>query len=163
MIYKYGLINHFDKINSYLTILFDDLDESIVPEQDEDVLIYTKNHKIMRIDIFRLNKYVKIKIRGLITLPNYELIAILNGYLGKYGCLLASKNNSGFYFAKENDKIIVKVKKDTLTACGKFVKEDRVATNYDLDILDNNESIRVDDWDDTIDKIGQDIFQMEEK
>ena len=84
MISKYGLINHFDKINAYLSIIFDDVPKNLLPKQDEDLLIYEKDGKIYRIDIFNLKKYVKIRFHGLITLPNYELIAILNGYLGKY-------------------------------------------------------------------------------
>ena len=79
MISKYGLINHYDKINAYLSIVFDDLPKGLLPKQDDDLLIYEKEDIIYRIDIFNLKKYVKIKFKGLITLPNYELIAILNG------------------------------------------------------------------------------------
>lgn len=163
MINKYGLINHFDKTNAYLTILFDDLDNSIIPQQDEDILLYFKDEKIVRVDIFRLNKYVKIKFKGLIALPNFELIAILNGYLGKYNYLLANKDYSGFYFAYEDNKMLVKVKKDTLIADGTFVKEERVATHYDLDVSYDKESIVLDNSDNQEDLINRDIFQMEEK
>ena len=49
MIYKYGLINHFEKINAYLSIILLDGHENIVPSQDEDMLVYEKNgQKITR-------------------------------------------------------------------------------------------------------------------
>ena len=162
MINKYGLINHFDKINAYLSIVFDELPKGLLPKQDEDLLIYEKEEKIYRIDIFNLKKYVKIKIKGLITLPNYELIAILNGYLGKYDIMLMSKPNSGFIIVKDNDVYKVKVLKDTLTSDGTFVKEDRYATYQDLDLNEPNEIIIL-DKDEISDKdINKDFFQMEE-
>lgn len=163
MIYKYGLINHFEKINAYLSIILLDGHENIIPSQDEDMLVYEKDGAIYRIDIYNLKKYVKVKFQGLIYLPNYELIAILNGYLGKYNIMLSSKDESGFYIDKEDDHYIVKVKKDTLTADGTFVKEDRIATNKDLDINENDESIILDKEDVNINDIGKDFFQMEEK
>ena len=116
MIAKYGLINHFEKINAYLSIILDEMPNNISPKQDEDLLIYEKNKKIYRIDIFNLKKYVKIRIQGLVYLPNYELIAILNGYLGKYDIMLMSKSESGFYIVKDEDSYKVKVKIDTLVA-----------------------------------------------
>ena len=163
MIYKYGLINHFEKINAYLSIVLDEVPNGLLPKQDEDLLIYEKGGKIYRIDIFNLKKYVKVKFQGLIYLPNYELIAILNGYLGKYDIMLSSKSESGFYIDKEDNHYIVKVKKDTLTANGEFVKEDRIASNQDLDINDSNEPINLDDEELTDKDIGKDLFQMEEK
>ena len=163
MIYKYGLINHFEKINAYLSIILLDGHENIIPSQDEDMLVYEKDGAIYRIDIYNLKKYVKVKFQGLIYLSNYELIAILNGYLGKYNIMLSSKDESGFYIDKEDDHYIVKVKKDTLTADGTFVKKDRVATNKDLDINENDESIILDKEDVNINDIGKDFFQMEEK
>ena len=161
MIAKYGLINHFDKINAYLSVVFDEQPKSLLPKQDGDLLIYEKNGKIYRIDIFNLKKYVKIRIKGLITLPNYELIAILNGYLGKYDIMLLSKDESGFYIAKEDDTYIVKVRKDTLTADGTFVKEDRVATYKDLDVEEEDNKIVLDEVND--DDLNKDFFQMEER
>ena len=161
MIAKYGLINHFDKINAYLSVVFDEQPKSLLPKQDGDLLIYEKNGKIYRIDIFNLKKYVKIRIKGLITLPNYELIAILNGYLGKYDIMLLSKDESGFYIAKEDDTYVVKVRKDTLTADGSFVKEDRVATYKDLDIEEEDNKIVLDEVND--DDLNKDFFQMEER
>ena len=163
MIYKYGLINHFEKINAYLSIILLDGHQDIIPSQDEDMLVYEKDGKIYRIDIFNLKKYVKVKFQGLIYLPNYELIAILNGYLGKYNIMLSSKDESGFYIAKEDNHYIVKVKKDTLTANGTFVNEDRLATNKDLDINENDEVINLDDEEINDKDLGKDIFQMEEK
>ena len=162
MIYKYGLINHFEKINAYLSIILEEVPHNLLPKQDEDLLIYEKNGHIYRIDIFNLKKYVKVKFQGLIYLPNYELIAILNGYLGKYDIMLASKNESGFYIDKEDGHYLVKVKKDTLVASGAFVKEDRVATAKDLDINEKDEPIYLDDEVDERD-LGKDFFQMEEK
>ena len=162
MIAKYGLINHFDKINAYLSIVFDELPNGLLPKQDEDLLIYEKAGKIFRIDIFNLKKYVKIKFKGLISLPNYELIAILNGYLGKYDIMLMSKGNSGFIITKDNDTYKVKVLKDTLIADGSFIKEDRFATYQDLDINEPNEEIVLNN-DEVSDKdIDKDFFQMEE-
>ena len=163
MIYKYGLINHFEKINAYLSIILLDGHQNIIPSQDEDMLVYEKDGKIYRIDIFNLKKYVKVKFQGLIYLPNYELIAILNGYLGKYNIMLSSKDESGFYIDKVDNHYIVKVKKDTLVANGTFVKEDRIATNKDLDINENDEVINLDDEEITDKDLGKDIFQMEEK
>ena len=163
MIRKYGLINHFDKVNAYLSIIFDELPKNLLPKQDDDLLIYEKDEQIYRIDIFNLKKYVKIKFKGLITLPNYELIAILNGYLGKYDIMLASKNESGFYIVKDNDTYKVKVKKDTLIADGTFVKEDRYATYQDLDINEENEIIVLNDEELSDDDINKDFFQMEER
>lgn len=163
MIAKYGLFNHHDKTSAFLSVLFDDIDDSLIPEQDDDVLIYTKNNNIVRIDIFRIAKFVKIKFKGLVVLPNSELIAIINGYLGKYGYMLANKNHSGFYFAKESDQYVIKVKKDTLTADGKFVRADRIATEYDLDAQENQEPLEVEKDYQQDAFIGQDIFQMEEK
>ena len=163
MIYKYGLINHFEKINAYLSIILLDGHENIVPSQDEDMLVYEKDNQIYRIDIFNLKKYVKVKFQGLIYLPNYELIAILNGYLGKYNIMLSSKDESGFYIDKLDNHYIVKVKKDTLTAGGTFVKEDRIARNDDLDINENDEIINLDDEEITDKDLGKDIFQMEER
>ena len=162
MIYKYGLINHFEKINAYLSIVLEEVPHNLLPKQDEDLLIYEKNGHIYRIDIFNLKKYVKVKFQGLIYLPNYELIAILNGYLGKYDIMLASKNESGFYIDKEDGHYLVKVKKDTLVASGAFVKEDRVATAKDLDINEKDEPIYLDDEVDERD-LGKDFFQMEER
>ena len=162
MIAKYGLINHFDKINAYLSVIFDELPNNLLPKQDGDLLIYEKNDRIYRIDIFNLKKYVKIKFKGLITLPNYELIAILNGYLGKYDIMLLSKDESGFYIAKENNIYKVKVRKDTLVADGSFVKEDRVATFKDLDINEEEKEIVLDD-EITDDDLNKDFFQMEER
>ena len=129
MISKYGLINHFDKINAYLSIIFDD----------------------------------EIRFHGLITLPNYELIAILNGYLGKYDIMLMSKSDSGFFIIKDNDTYKVKVTKDTLTADGKFVKEDRYATYQDLDESEPNEEIVLNNDDVNDNDINKDFFQMEER
>lgn len=163
MIYKYGLINHFEKINAYLSIILLDDHQNIVPSQDEDMLVYEKEGKIYRIDIFNLKKYVKVKFQGLIYLPNYELIAILNGYLGKYNIMLSSKDESGFYIAKENNHYIVKVKKDTLISDGSFVKEDRTATAKDLDVNEKDEIINLDDEDIDDRDLGKDFFQMEEK
>ena len=162
MIAKYGLINHFDKINAYLSVIFDELPKNLLPKQDGDLLIYEKNDKIYRIDIFNLKKYVKIKFKGLITLPNYELIAILNGYLGKYDIMLLSKDESGFYIAKDEGVYKVKVVKDTLIADGTFVKEDRYATYKDLDVEEEDKEIILEDEisDDDLDK---DFFQMEER
>ena len=162
MISKYGLINHYDKINAYLSIVFDDLPKGLLPKQDDDLLIYEKEDKIYRIDIFNLKKYVKIKFKGLITLPNYELIAILNGYLGKYDIMLLSKDESGFYIAKDEGVYKVKVRKDTLIADGTFVKEDRFATYKDLDVEEEDKEIILEDEisDDDLDK---DFFQMEER
>ena len=163
MIYKYGLINHFEKINAYLSIILLDGHENIIPSQDEDMLVYEKDHKIYRIDIFNLKKYVKVKFQGLIYLPNYELIAILNGYLGKYNIMLSSKDESGFYIDKIDNHYVVKVKKDTLISNGTFVKEDRVATAKDLDINEKDEIINLDDEDIDDRDLGKDFFQMEEK
>lgn len=163
MIKKYGLINHYEKVNAYLSIILSDEHQNIMPSQDEDLLIYEKDGAIHRIDIFNLKKYVKIRIQGLIPLPNYELIAILNGYLGKYGVLLSNKDESGFYIDKLDNHYIVKVKKDTLTADGSFVKEDRIATNYDLDINESKENINLDDEEINKKDIGKDFFQMEER
>jgi len=163
MIYKYGLINHFEKINAYLSIILLDDHQNIVPSQDEDMLVYEKEGKIYRIDIFNLKKYVKVKFQGLIYLPNYELIAILNGYLGKYNIMLSSKDESGFYIDKEDNHYIAKVKKDTLISNGTFVKEDRVATAKDLDINEKDEIINLDDEEINDKDLGKDFFQMEEK
>ena len=163
MIYKYGLINHYEKINAYLSIILLDDHEKVSPSQDEDMLVYEKNGQIYRVDIFNLKKYVKIRIQGLIALPNYELIAILNGYLGKYGVLLANKDESGFYIDKENNHYIVKVKKDTLLANGQFVKEERTANNNDLDVNEDNKPIDLDDEPIDDRDIGKDFFQMEER
>ena len=163
MIRKYGLINHYEKINAYLSIILSDAYQDILPSQDEDLLIYEKNNEIYRIDIFNLKKYVKIRIQGLIALPNYELIAILNGYLGKYGVLLTNKEESGFYIDKIDNHFVVKVKKDTLLADGTFVKEERIATYYDLDINDKKELINLDDEQIDESDIGKDFFQMEER
>ena len=162
MINKYGLINHFDKINAYLSIVFDDVPEGLLPKQDDDLLIYEGEDKIYRIDIFNLKKYVKIKFKGLITLPNYELIAILNGYLGKYDIMLMAKPDSGFYIVKDNDIYKVKVRKDTLIADGTFVKEDRVATFKDLDINEEEKEIVLED-EINDDDLNKDFFQMEER
>ena len=163
MISKYGLINHFEKVNAYLSIILDEVPNNLLPKQDEDLLIYEKNGKIYRIDIYNLKKYVKIRIQGLVCLPNYELIAILNGYLGKYDVMLLSKKESGFYIVKDNNQYKVMVKKDTLVASGKFVKEDRFATYQDLDINDKNEEIILSN--DEVDEsdINKDFFQMEER
>ena len=163
MISKYGLINHFEKVNAYLSIILDETPNNLLPKQDEDLLIYEKNGKIYRIDIYNLKKYVKIRIQGLVCLPNYELIAILNGYLGKYDVMLLSKKESGFYIVKDNNQYKVVVKKDTLVASGKFVKEDRFATYQDLDINDKNEEIILSN--DEVDEsdIDKDFFQMEER
>ena len=163
MIKKYGLINHYEKINAYLSIILSDANQEILPSQDEDLLIYEKNNEIYRIDIFNLKKYVKIRIQGLIALPNYELVAILNGYLGKYGVLLANKEESGFYIDRVDNHFIVKVKKDTLLADGTFTKEERIATYYDLDTNDKKEPINLDDEQIDDSDIGKDFFQMEER
>ena len=163
MIAKYGLINHFEKINSYLSIILDELPNNLLPKQDEDLLIYEKNGKIYRIDIYNLKKYVKIKIQGLVCLPNYELIAILNGYLGKYDIMLLSKNESGFYIVEDNNEYKVKVKKDTLIASGEFVKEERFAVYKDLDINDKDEEIVLSKDEVNESDIGKDFFQMEEQ
>ena len=163
MISKYGLINHYDKINAYLSIVFDDLPKGLLPKQDDDLLIYEKEDKIYRIDIFNLKKYVKIKFKGLITLPNYELIAILNGYLGKYDIMLMAKPDSGFYIVKDNDTYKVKVSKDTLISNGTFVKEDRYATYQDLDNNEPNEIIILNNDEVNEEDINKDFFQMEER
>ena len=163
MIRKYGLINHYEKINAYLSIVLDELPNNLLPKQDEDLLIYEKDGRIYRIDIYNLKKYVKIRIQGLITLPNYELIAILNGYLGKYDVMLASKDESSFEIVKDNDTYKVKVKKDTLVADGSFVKEDRYATYKDLDINDKDEQIVLNNEEVSDDDLNKDFFQMEER
>lgn len=163
MIKKYGLINHFEKINAYLSIIFDEMPNNLLPKQDEDLLIYEKDNRIYRIDIYNLKKYVKIRIQGLIYLPNYELIAILNGYLGKYDIMLLSKDESGFYIVKEGDSYKVKVKKDTLVSSGEFVRQDRFATYKDLDINDKDEDIVLDQEEVSDDDINKDFFQMEER
>ena len=163
MISKYGLINHFEKINAYLSVVFDEVPNNLLPKQDEDLLIYEKNGHIYRIDIFNLKKYVKIRIQGLVYLPNYELIAILNGYLGKYDIMLMSKSNSGFSIIKNDKGYFVKVAKDTLIADGTFIKEDRLATYHDLDISEKEEEIILSNDEVSKDDIGKDFFQMEER
>lgn len=163
MISRYGLINHFDKINAYLSVVFDETPKNLLPKQDDNLLIYEKNKHIYRIDIFDLKKYVKIKFKGLITLPNYELIAILNSYLGRYDIMLMSKSESGFYIVKDEGTYKVKVKKDTLVADGSFVKEDRFATYQDLDVDEPNEIIVLNDEEVTDEDINKDFFQMEER
>ena len=163
MINKYGLINHFEKINAYLSIVLDEMPNNLLPKQDEDLLIYEKDGHIYRIDIYNLKKYVKIRIQGLVCLPNYELIAILNGYLGKYDVMLLSKKESGFYIVKNNNEYKVMVKKDTLVASGKFVKVDRFATYQDLDINDKNEEIILSKDEVNEDDVNKDFFQMEER
>ena len=163
MIKKYGLINHFEKINAYLSIIFDEMPNNLLPKQDEDLLIYEKDDRIYRIDIYNLKKYVKIRIQGLIYLPNYELIAILNGYLGKYDIMLLSKDESGFYIVKEGDSYKVKVKKDTLVSSGEFVRQDRFATYKDLDINDEDKDIVLDKSEVNDSDINKDFFQMEER
>ena len=163
MIYKYGLINHYEKINAYLSVILLDGHQNIIPSQDEDVLIYEKDNNIYRFDIFNIKKYVKIRIQGLIALPNYELIAILNGYLGKYGVLLSNKEESGFVIDRIDNHYVVKVKRDTLLASGEFVKEDRIATYNDLDINEKEENINLDDEDINDKDLGKDFFQMEER
>ena len=163
MIYKYGLINHFEKINAYLSIILLDGHEKVSPSQDEDMLVYEKGDQIYRVDIFNLKKYVKIRIQGLIALPNYELIAILNGYLGKYGVMLANKDESGFYIDKVDNHYVVKVKKDTLLANGQFAKEERIANNNDLDINEDSKPIDLDNEPIDDRDIGKDFFQMEER
>ena len=55
------------------------------------------------------------------------------------------------------------MKKDTLLASGEFVKEERVATNNDLDINENKENILLDDEEINDKDIGKDFFQMEER
>ena len=55
------------------------------------------------------------------------------------------------------------VKKDTLVASGKFVKEDRFATYQDLDINDKNEEIILSNDEVNEDDINKDFFQMEEQ
>ena len=163
MIKKYGLINHFEKINAYLSIIFEDGHQDIEPKQDEDLLIYERDSHIYRIDIYNLKKYVKIRIQGLISLPNYELIAILNGYLGKYDIMLMSKGESGFTIVKDGENYKVNVKKDTLIADGSFVKEDRLATYHDLDLNEENKVIVLTKDEVNDDDIGKDFFQMEER
>ena len=151
MISKYGLINHFEKINAYLSVIFDEVPNNLLPKQDEDLLIYEKNGHIYRIDIFNLKKYVKIRIQGLVYLPNYELIAILNGYLGKYDIMLSSKSESGFIIVEDKGVYKVKVKKDTLVASGL------------LDINDKNEEIILDSNEVEEKDLNKDFFQMEER
>ena len=163
MVKKYGLINHFEKIYAYLSIIFEDGSNNIEPKQDEDLLIYEKDGKIYRIDIYNLKKYVKIRIQGLITLPNYELIAILNGYLGKYDIMLMSKSDSGFSIIKNDKGYFVKVKKDTLVADGSFIKSDRLATYHDLDINEKEEEIKLSNDEVNEDDVDKDFFQMEER
>ena len=163
MIYKYGLINHYEKINAYLSIILLDDHEKVSPSQDEDMLVYEKNGQIYRVDIFNLKKYVKIRIQGLIALPNYELIAILNGYLGKYDIMLMSKPDSGFFIEKDNDVYKVKVTKDTLISNGSFVKDDRFATYQDLDENEPNEEIILNNDEVSEQDINKDFFQMEER
>ena len=163
MISKYGLINHFEKINAYLSIILDEMPNNLLPKQDEDLLIYEKDGHIYRIDIYNLKKYVKIRIQGLIYLPNYELIAILNGYLGKYDVMLLSKNESGFFIVKDEENYKVKVKKDTLVSSGQFVKQERFATYQDLDINDKNEEIILNKDEVNDEDINKDFFQMEER
>ena len=77
--------------------------------------------------------------------------------------MLLSKKESGFYIVKDNNQYKVMVKKDTLVASGKFVKEDRFATYQDLDINDKNEEIILSN--DEVDEsdINKDFFQMEER
>ena len=106
---------------------------------------------------------MKIRFHGLITLPNYELIAILNGYLGKYDIMLMSKGDSGFFIEKDKDVYKVKVVKDTLTANGSFVKEDRYATYQDLDENEPNEEIILNNDEVSEQDINKDFFQMEER
>ena len=147
----------------YLSIIFEDGSNNIEPKQDEDLLIYEKDGKIYRIDIYNLKKYVKIRIQGLITLPNYELIAILNGYLGKYDIMLMSKSDSGFSIIKNDKGYFVKVKKDTLVADGSFIKSDRLATYHDLDINEKEEEIKLSNDEVNEDDVDKDFFQMEER
>lgn len=163
MIYQYGLIHHYEKINAYLSIIFLDGHQDITPTQDDDCLIYQKDNQIYRIDIFNLKKYIKIRIQGLIVLPNYEFIAILNGYLGKYGILLAAKEDSGFFIDKVNNQYVVKVAANTLLANGTFVKEERIAKNSDLYINENDDLINLDSNQVNEKDLGKDFFQMEEK
>lgn len=163
MISKYGLINHFEKINAYLSVILDEMPNGVQIKQDEDLLIYEKDGRIYRLDIFNLKKYVKIRIQGLIYLPNYELIAILNSYLGKYDIMLMSKDESGFFIVKDEDNYRVKVKKDTLLANGEFVKEERFVTYQDLDINEPNETILLTNDEASDEDINKDFFQMEER
>ena len=76
--------------------------------------------------------------------------------------MLLSKDESGFYIAKEDNIYKVKVRKDTLVADGSFVKEDRVATFKDLDINEEEKEIVLDD-EINDDDLNKDFFQMEER
>ena len=160
MIKEYGLYYTYSKDKDTLEILFSDGDFTSTKSYEDIDIFYNKND-IVKINIYGIKKYVKIRINGLIYLPSSEFLSLINGYIGKFGLMLADKNNSGFFIDKKDDYFIIKAKKGTFFPDKTCLKEDKICTYKDLSISESNSILRIEEG--LFDKdIGKDFFAMEE-
>ena len=160
MIKQYGLFYTFSKDKDILEILFSDktFDNK---KSYEDVDIFYLENEIVKIAIYGIKKYVKIRINGLIYLPSSEFLSLINGYIGKYDLMLGDKDNSGFLIDKKDNYFIIKAIKGTFLPDKSCLKEDKICSYKDLSISESESILRIDEGL-TDEDIGKDFFAMEE-
>ena len=161
MITKYGLYHKHYKNDDVLIVFLDDINPNREKNIGDLVVFYSEND-IVRVEIHNFQKYVKIRMDGLIYLPSSDLLAIVNGYLSQVDIMLAYKSESGFEIAKENNHFVVKAKKDTLLGTFKFAKEGHICTNQDLEYENNEDEILYIDDEVNDCNVGQDFFKGEQ-
>lgn len=159
MISKYGLIYSYAKNDDTLEVYFSD-EEIVNNKRENDVELFYGNSGIVKANIYRIKKYIKIRINGLIYYPSEEFVALINGYLGPFDLMLSSKCKSGFEIAKKDNKYIVIAKNGTLLPNKKFVNEDKICTFKDLSISESESELIIEEGLKDED-IGKDFFDME--
>jgi len=160
MIKNYGLYYTYSKENDLLEILLSDKEFDDKKSYKDVDIFYAKNEPV-KIHVFGIKKYVKIRINGLIYFPSSELLSLINGYIGHYDLMLADKDDSGFVIDKIDNYFVVKAKKGTFFPDKTVIKEDKICTYKDLSISDSDSTLRIDEG--LIDEdIGKDFFAMEE-
>ena len=161
MIAKYGLYHKHYKNDDVLIVFLSD--ENANKEKNiGDLVVFYHENDIVRVEIHNFQKYVKIRMDGLIYLPSSELLAIINGYLSEVDIMLAYKDESGFVIDKLDGRFIVRAKPDTLLGTFKFAGKDHICTNQDLEYENNEDEILYLDDEVNESNVGQDFFKGEQ-
>lgn len=94
---RYGLYYNYHGVGDVLLIKFSDETPNKIDKRDDVVLLYF-NDKLVGINIFNIQKSVKIKTRGMIVNPPANLLNIINNILINHEiAALPVQNDSGFY------------------------------------------------------------------
>ena len=159
---EYGIFYHYQKNDDRLIIAFNDL-EITRKDKKNDIEINYHDKEVVNYTIYHINKIMKIHIEGLISLPNEEMINVINSLLLKEGLeTLKVKDHSDYQIGivkeiepslivecdgallkfnlddqlKVNDKVVV-AKAHSFLFDGRYLKEDHLCTYKDLEISES--------------------------